>query len=570
MGVLRLTEIQARAFEPILRGRSFAGRSRTGTGKTVAYLLPLLERVRQEKLEHSHALLVLLPTRELCRQVAATILALSVSTDVALLIGGATLDAQEKMLRAGVDVVIGTPGRVARLLERGALEAAKIRSVVVDEADVMLGAEYVGRVRRIFEAVAKPHVQGVLFSASMPHVVTTEFSRYFPDYDLVDIVDRGGLRGTATVEEVVHCLCVVPQDLNGRLRVLLHLLAQQLDERGGQCLVFVDSKREAKLVLTHPVLDVRARALHSDASAAEREAALAAFERRAFDVLVTTDIVSRGVDFDNVNVVLQLHPPTEGTQYVHRAGRTGRAGRAGVCITLYDASEHALIKAVREVTQQRFKVLPTPSPSDIHHAAVNRLLDDLLAVQPEEYEPVLPHAEAVLEAQGPTALASALAVLDGRHADLTRLAKDRPSLLSGRPGYVCLLAQDPDHSIIENEESLRRLLRSLLPARAAGEDGEQALGRVARTSEGWAIDVAQRWAPGIISDVRTGRRDAPFELIAARQLPRLARAAAATSRRARRLPWASQRKSAFRRRRRGGAPPSRPSRRGILSGERSR
>jgi len=319
-----------------------------------------------------------------------------------------------------------------------------------------------------------------------------------------------------------------------------------MDELGGKCIVFVESAAQAKRLLTHPVLDRKARAIHSEATMEERYMVLTAFANREFDVLVATDLVSRGVDFDDVRLVLQLHPPSNAAQYLHRAGRTGRAGKSGVCITLYDASEGTLVRRVRENTRQKFLAEAPPAPEDVHHNAMNRLLDTLLTVQPEEFQPAMATAERLLEEQGPRVLATAMAVLDGRHADLNRASREAPSFLSGRRGFVCFSAHDPEHNIVESMETLRRIILSLLPKRA----GDQAVGRVAQTRDGWAVDVASRWATLLADDLKSGRRTSPFELMVARKAPRLLRRS--ISRRARRLPWASMRKSAFKRRSSGG------------------
>ncbi|CAE8602928.1 unnamed protein product, partial [Polarella glacialis] len=468
MGLTKLFDIQSRAFEPILRGRSFVGRSRTGSGKTVAYLLPLLERMRHEKMTAAHSLLILVPTRELCKQVGSTILSLGVNADVALVYGGPALDSQEQLVRLGASIVVATPGRCARLLERGSLEVQNVRALVVDEADAMLGPEFVGRVDRVLTAVAKRGLQCVLFSASMPADVMSMISRHFVDYDLVDLVDRGGVKGAATVQTVSHHLCKVPTSRPAsRSRVLLHLLTSRLDLfPGGRCIIFVDSASEAKVLLTHPALDCRARALHGESSSQDRDFIISAFANREFDVLITTDVVARGVDFVDVMLVLQLHPPKDATQYVHRAGRTGRAGQGGECITIYDPSEHKFVQRVREVTKQKFVMDPAPGPMDIHHAAVSRLLEQLLSVQPEEYEPFLDDAARLLEDQGPNVLATAMAVLDSRHTDLERASRDLPSLLTGKKGYVALLVNDPEQSIAKTEAEVQRVIGSLLPRSA--------------------------------------------------------------------------------------------------------
>ncbi|CAE7858214.1 unnamed protein product [Symbiodinium microadriaticum] len=536
LGVTKLFEIQSRAFDPILRGRSFVGRSKTGTGKTVAYLLPLLERMRHEKMTLPHSLLILVPTRELCKQVGSALLSLSVQVDVALVYGGETLHSQEQLVRLGAVAVVATPGRCARLVERGALQTENVRALVIDEADAMFGPEFVGRVERVLNAVAKPGLQHVLFSASLPDDISTLIRQHFPDHELVDLVDRRGPKGEAVVTAVDHRLCKVPDKRpTARARVLMHLLNEKLDMLGGCCIVFVDTASQATALLAHPAMERRARSLHGNSAAEERDTVLTSFANKEFDVLVATDVIARGVDFADVNLVMQLHPPKDAAQYVHRSGRTGRAGRGGTCITLYDSGERRYVQRVRQVTQHEFSMIAAPGPLDVHHAAVSRLLEQLFGVQPEEYEPLLEDAETLLDENGPAILASAMAVLDSRHADLQQALRDRPSIFSGRRGFVCLLANDPEHLVATTEGEVQRIVGSMMPKLAK-------VGRVARVEGGWAVDVEHRHASGLIEALRSGSVQAPFEVSVARRMPRVLRGRAG---RLTKAPWAAQRRWAI-------------------------
>jgi len=557
MGLTKLTEIQVRAFDPILRGRSFLGRSQTGTGKTIAYLLPVLERLRHAKITEPHSVLILVPTRELAKQVGGAVLSLAVGLDVALVYGGPPLYEQEELVRLGPRVVVSTPGRCTSLLDRGALLTKNIRVLVIDEVDAMLGYEFRGRTERVLAAVGKPSLQHVLFSASMSPDVMALIRRHFGQLDVVDLVNRGGLRGAAAVQEVEHILCKVPPASGGRvldssrIRILMHLLDSRIGLLpGARCIIFTEGTSEAKVLLSHPALNGRARAVHSESSEKDRDFVLTAFASREFDVLLATDLVSRGVDFEDIALVLQVRPPRDASKYVHRAGRTGRAGQGGTVITLYEPSEHPHVQRIREVTRQKFKMEATPGPGDLHHAAVSRILDDLLSVQEEEYAPFLGDASQLLEQHGPQVLATSMAILDARHADLKRAGEEAPSLLSGRRGFVCLLVHDPQHDYVEGAADVRKVMASLLPPRAlqlfkgAAPAAEAVIGKITRTADGWAIDVDQRFALGVVEDIRSGRKSSPFEVSVAQQLPRLSRMPV-TSRAARRTPWDTQRRSAL-------------------------
>lgn len=553
MGLTKLTEIQARAFDPIRRGQDFFGRAPTGSGKTIAYLLPVLERVRHQKMDRAHSVLVLVPSRELAKQVGSAILSIAVGTDVALVHSGSPLHVQEELVRLGPKVVVSTPGRCATMIERGSLEVKNIQILVIDEVDALLGHEFRGRVERVLSSVRKQSLQTVMFSASVSEEVKAAIRRFAPKATTLDLVDRRGFRKGTAVLDVEHVLCRVPGNQKGRhidtarMRVLVHLLDSRLSlSPGSRCIIFSETTTEAKTLLAHPAMNTRARAVHPDLSEQERDAVLTAFANREFDTLIATDIVARGVDFLDVALVLIVRPPRDPTQYVHRAGRTGRAGAGGTVITLYDPQEHKLVQRVREVTRQKFVIEGAPGPGDIHHAAVSRILDDLHGVKPEDYEPFLSEAEQLLKERGSEVLATAMAVLDARHADLKRADKNAPSLLSGRQGFVCLLIHDPEHEKFDGAAQVRNSMMALLPkstVKTMGSEraGQTFIGRAARSSDGWVVDVDQRFAGAIAEDVRTGRKAVNFEIRVARQMPRLSRTVA--SRSSRKTPWANARRS---------------------------
>lgn len=550
MGITKLFDIQAKSFDPILRGRNFVGRSRTGTGKTVAYLLPALERMRLEKMVRPHSVIILLPTRELCRQVGTTLLALAgASAEIALVYGGPAMGSQEQLVRLGAKIIVATPGRCARLIERKAIEVENVRIIVVDEADVMLGEEYRGRVEKVLDACEKGALQRVLFSASLPHGVMKMLGDQDKSHQIVDLVDYGTVRVPATVQTVAHYLCKVPEASNQRTQALLHILEKRLSDRG-RCIIFTENRQQANSIYTHPNLRRTARMMYQGDNKM-RDSVLAAFASREFDVLIATDVVARGIDFEDVSLVLQLHPPRDASQYVHRAGRTGRAGARGVCVLLYDPSEQSLVNRVREETRQDFGTERAPGPAEMHEIAVHRLLAELLAVRPEEYEPLLSYAESMMDGFGAEPLATALAVLDGRHADLDRVSRESPSMLSGKPGFVALQVHDNDRETAPSDADVRRIVGKLLPRASR----DAAIGQVVATETGWILDMKRHRALALLGDLRAGRQESPVGISIARSMPRIVRKANA---RARRIPWAAQQRHAHGRRPNGSKADKRP------------
>lgn len=517
LGINALFEIQLLAFDSILRGRSVVARSRTGTGKTLAYLLPLVERMRREKHAAPHSLLILVPSRELCLQVASVLRSLQ-DQSVALLHGGPSLSSQEETVR-GAPVIVATPGRCARLCDRGSLLASNVRAVVLDEVDAMLGAEYAGRVQRVLAAVSKPGLQTVCFAATLPDAVIQQLQR-FGSHELIDAVALGGqIRAASGVFETAHVAIAAASDLRSRIRLLLHVMHVRLVALEDQCIVFVDRKSDADAMQACPSWLLRHSAVHEESTFDERQLALERFGKGEIQVLIATDVLARGIDFQGVRLVLQLRPPRDASSYLHRAGRTGRAGLPGTSITLFDSSERPLLQKLSSDLCQRFQTEQPPSTVEVRHAKARRLIATLVGVPASDYESFLASTKRLSHPCVSRLLAKSIAVLDARESG----PRVSLSLLSGRPGFVCMLARDQDHEAASTESELRRAVLALLPRH------KHAIGSVAPVQGGWAFDVAARF-----SSLLDGRKT-PCELSVATTAPRLAR-------RTRRLPWMRSRK----------------------------
>jgi superfamily II DNA/RNA helicase len=322
-GITEPFPIQELTIADALAGRDVLGKAKTGSGKTLAFGLPLLGRIGKAEPRHPRGL-ILVPTRELCTQVTAALRPLGEVRDlkVRAVYGGVSMDPQVSALQKGVDVVVGTPGRLIDLIERGELSVAHVEVLVVDEADRMADMGFMPQVQKILYGIKSQH-QTMLFSATLDGAVKRLVDRY-----MVDPVSHEVDEDEPTVDQMEHVFLAVHQ--MDKVKVAASIAAG-----ANRTLVFVRTKRGAdRLVMQLQREDVRAGAIHGDLRQGARERALADFTSGKCKVLVATDVAARGIHVDGVDVVVHYDPPEDEKAYLHRSGRTARAGESGVAVTL--------------------------------------------------------------------------------------------------------------------------------------------------------------------------------------------------------------------------------------------
>jgi ATP-dependent RNA helicase DeaD len=324
MGFVEPTEVQARAIGPLRAGKDLIGQAQTGTGKTAAFGIPIVEKV-DSTLRHVQAL-VLTPTRELCVQVTEEIRRIGAFRHVTAvaIYGGSSMERQIAGLKRGTPVVVGTPGRVLDLIRRGELRLDQVRTVILDEADRMLDMGFIVDVETILSRCPRQR-QTALFSATMPYAVLRICDR-FMDRDAEHIVVRPEMRTVETVRQLVYF--VAEQD---KVRALLELTDAFGFER---LLVFRHTQIGVdRLAATMARRGKNVAALHGGLSQRERDRTLADFRSGKIRFLVATNVASRGLDITDLPYVLSYDLPEDADTYVHRVGRTARAGKAGTAIT---------------------------------------------------------------------------------------------------------------------------------------------------------------------------------------------------------------------------------------------
>jgi ATP-dependent RNA helicase RhlE len=342
---LQPTPIQATAIPHLLAGRDLLGIAQTGTGKTAAFALPMLQHLSAAPVRlgrFATRAIILAPTRELALQIEEQFrrLAGDQPSRIVAILGGVSRFMQVQRMRAGADVVVGTPGRVCDLMSTGELKLHEVSHFVLDEADRMLDLGFIRDIRRIVAALPARR-QSALFSATMPAEVAQLAETLLRDPVRVDVARSAP--APLPIEQHVHFV-----EPSGKRALLSRLLT---DPALSRVIVFTRTKRAADKVADSLDADgVRVSALHGNKSQPARQKALEQFRTGRARVLVATDIAARGIDVTGISHVINFDLPAQAEDYVHRIGRTARAGASGVAISFCDGAEQGTLRAIERLT----------------------------------------------------------------------------------------------------------------------------------------------------------------------------------------------------------------------------
>ena len=361
------TPIQMSAIPALLNGRNVVGQAQTGTGKTAAYALPMLQGIEAGK--KVVQALVLTPTRELAIQVAEAISSMASTSSLRAMAvyGGQAYYIQVRQIQQGVDVVVGTPGRLLDLIRQKLLDLSQVRYLVLDEADEMLEMGFIDDVETILAQVPAER-QIALFSATLPNAVRKLADRYVSNPQEIRINPSH-----ITVAETEQRFCRVRED--DKLAALTRLLEV---EEVTSALIFTRTKARAQDLSDELIRrGYPAASLHGDLNQTRREYVLNRFRQRTITVLVATDVAARGLDIEGMSHVFNYDVPADPDDYVHRIGRTGRAGRKGIAITFLTPRERGHLKVIESFTRQAMIDCPIPSRNDIIGRRDDRFLQRL-------------------------------------------------------------------------------------------------------------------------------------------------------------------------------------------------
>lgn len=427
VGYEKPSPIQAESIPFLLEGHDLLGQAQTGTGKTAAFALPMLANIDPE--QRKPQLLVLAPTRELAIQVAEAFqvyASFSQKIKVLPVYGGQSYDNQIRQLKRGVQVVVGTPGRIIDHIKRKTLDLSELKFLVLDEADEMLRMGFIDDVELILSHAPEER-QTALFSATMPGPIKKITQRYLKDPKHVKIASKVS---TASTIRQRYCQIAPHHKLEALTRIM------EVEAFDGM-IIFVRTKTatvELADKLSARGYDVEP--LNGDIPQAARERTVDKLKQGQIDILVATDVVARGLDVERVSHVINFDIPYDSESYVHRIGRTGRAGRQGDAILFISHREKRLLFSIEKTTKQPIEAMPIPSISQINETRLSRFKQSVAeATQDDSIESLVPIVEMIKEENeaSPEVLMAALLKIAQGDEPLILKESDRPDLHSKPP-----------------------------------------------------------------------------------------------------------------------------------------
>lgn len=434
-GVVQLFPVQAKTYKACYEGKDLIVKSRTGSGKTFAFGIPIVEKLQADQVftkkrgRYPRAL-ILAPTRELASQICRDIESIASTISACAVYGGVPYEKQETMLNKGTDVVVGTPGRMKDMINKGTLKFTDLKVVALDEVDRMLDMGFADDVEELIGSVYKrgQNPQTLFFSATVPSWVKETAAKYMENVpEVLSFVSANENRTSKTIKHLaVKCQYSDRPDVIGDFVVANC-------GKSGSCIIFAETKKEAsELALSDKLSD--AQMIHGDIEQKTREQTLQAFRDGKVKCLVATDVAARGLDIPEIDLVIQTAPPSDIDSYIHRSGRTGRAGRAGVCICLYKPNQYYNLQKVEHVAGFKFEHRGPISSAELEEAAARDVKDQISKLPTKSAERFTEIARAMIagaEEDGSSAeelLAAAIAIMSGVTEDSTR------SLLNSQKG----------------------------------------------------------------------------------------------------------------------------------------
>jgi ATP-dependent RNA helicase DeaD len=399
-GFVKPSPIQAACIPILLKDeKDIIGRAQTGTGKTAAFGLPLIDLLDENN--RSPQALIITPTRELALQVANEIISFKGNKRlfVCAVYGGANMREQLRDLERGVQIVVGTPGRIMDHIERGSLDLSGISHVVLDEADEMLDMGFRDDIESILRGTPEK-VRMLLFSATMPPEIRDIARKFMGEYE--EIAVQKQQVANASIEQIYYD--VYERD---KLEALVRIMETQKDFYG---IIFCQTKIDTDNVANKLIeRSYSAEALHGDVSQHQRERILAKFKKRSINILVATDVAARGIDVNDLTHVINYSLPQDPESYVHRIGRTGRAGKTGVAISLVSPPDFRKLSVIKRVAKSDIKKGTLPGIQEVINSKLEHTKAEILEIiQNANLDKYLPVAEELLAFSQPEEVVAAL------------------------------------------------------------------------------------------------------------------------------------------------------------------
>jgi ATP-dependent RNA helicase DeaD len=430
MGFEEPTPIQKAVIPAALQGKDIIGQAQTGTGKTAAFGIPLIEQRPSERSKYPYAI-VLAPTRELAVQVSQELNKIGAKIGVVTLpiYGGQSIELQIKSLKRGVDIVVGTPGRVIDHIQRRILVLKEIRTVVLDEADEMLNMGFIEDIKRILSEIPEER-QTMLFSATMPKEILG-IAKHYMEKPVHVSVDAGEI----IVAKIKQVFYVVQEE--DKIKALSRLL----DVEGhALILVFCHTKREVDEVAGKlQQMGYPAGAIHGDFTQSHRDEMIRRFKGGDIDILVATDVAARGLDIPDVTHVINFSIPQDPEGYVHRIGRTGRAGKSGIAITFVTPRQYRYLRIIEQSAKTRIKKASLPTRQQVKQAKEENLVGSLEEVIKEgKHAGLHSLVEKLFARYAPVDIAAAALSMLLDTEDIEEIGVVEPSYTGAKEGFVRL------------------------------------------------------------------------------------------------------------------------------------
>lgn len=360
LNITKPTPIQEKSFKPILSGRDIMGIAQTGTGKTLAYLLPLLKTYQYSK-TNQPKIVILVPTRELVVQVTDILNSLAEFINVRILgiYGGVNINTQKLLVYEGLDILVGTPGRVLDLAIDNVLSFREMKKLVVDEFDEMLSLGFRAQLIHLFTMMSDKR-QNILFSATMTDQVDDMLNEYFKNPIEISLARSG------TPLEKISQTVIPVENFNTKLNLIVHQLEDKAKYE--KVLIFANNKKHADLIYNHidEIYPEEFGVIHSNKSQNFRLRTMEAFTRDEYRGIITTDIMARGLDIPDVSHVINFEVPEVPEQYIHRIGRTGRADKKGESVSYFTEKEVVRLDAIEELMNKEIEQLAFPEEVKIN------------------------------------------------------------------------------------------------------------------------------------------------------------------------------------------------------------
>jgi len=437
-GINHLFKCQYETFNHIHSGKDCIVQARTGSGKTLAFALPILERLREQEdeicVKHGRPpiALCLAPTRELAVQIHKEFEKFkSRKMAVSCFYGGAPYYQQEADMRNGIDVLIGTPGRILDFMEKDKLNCSSLKHVILDEADRMLDMGFQESIDAILEKAYTDNnqPQTLLFSATVPSWVKNTAKKYSKDMKQIDFIGTVNKSSVTVEHKAIKC------SYHERPATIKDIM-QVYSGKYGKIIIFTTTKAEANELALNSVINMDSQVLHGDIQQKQREITLEGFRNGKFNCLIATDVASRGLDIPEIDLVIQTEPPKDIDSYIHRAGRTGRAGRKGISIIFYKAGQEYGVQAVERKAGVKFSRIGAPQQSDLIKSSADDAIRAIDEVNEGVIDYFIPSAKELIESRGAeNALAAALAFISGTTEITSR------SMLTSQTGFVTYICK---------------------------------------------------------------------------------------------------------------------------------